>query len=49
MKMNITAGQIPSANSSDKRFVVPTILANRHSATFVFWKWMLTLQWSNFD
>lgn len=34
---------------TDKRFILPTIMANKYSATFIFWKWMATVQWGNFD
>lgn len=48
MKFVIKSGTIPSAEESDKRFIIPTILANRYSATFILWKWMMTIQWGNF-
>jgi hypothetical protein len=48
MKFIAKASLIPDAENTNKRFIVPTILANRYSATFVFWKWMITIQWGNF-
>ena len=48
MKITIKASEIPTAKSIDQRFIIPTILANKYSATFVFWKWMITIQWGNF-
>ena len=49
MKFLVKAGLIPTAKSINKRFIIPTILANRYSATFIFWKWMMTIQWGNFN
>lgn len=46
--MKMKFGLIPSATDSGKRFILPTILADVNSATIVFWKWMITIQWSNF-
>ena len=48
MKITIKASEIPTAKNIE-RFIIPTILANRYAATFVFWKWMITLQWGNFN
>ena len=49
MKITIKASEIPTAENIDKRFIIPTILANKYAATFVFWKWMITIQWVNFN
>ena len=49
MKFTIKASVIPSAEKTGKRFIIPTILANKYAATFVFWKWMITIQWGNFN
>lgn len=49
MKFITKASIIPSAENSDKRFIIPTILAGKYSATFAFWKWMITIQWGNFN
>lgn len=50
LQLSFKTGVIPSVKNGDtKRFIIPTILANKYAATFVFWKWMITVQWGNFD
>lgn len=49
MRITVKGGTIPAAKDDvPRRMLIPTILIGKWGATFVFWKWMLTIQWANF-